>query len=30
LAVTMATLLACSILAWRAARVSPMTTMKGD
>ena len=30
LAVTMATLLACSIPAWRAARVSPMTTMKGD
>ena len=27
-AVTMATLLACSVPAWRAARVSPMTTMK--
>ncbi len=29
-AVTMATLLACAVPAWRAARVSPMTTMKGD
>jgi predicted permease len=28
LAVTMATLLACSVPAWRAARVNPMTTMK--
>ncbi len=28
-AVTMATLLACAVPAWRAARVSPMTTMKG-
>jgi ABC-type lipoprotein release transport system permease subunit len=28
--VTIATLLACAIPAARAARVSPMTTMKGD
>ena len=30
MAVTMATLLACAVPAWRAARVSPMRTMKGD
>jgi len=30
MAVTVATLLACAVPAWRAARVSPMTTMKGD
>lgn len=29
-AVTLATLLACSIPAWRASRVSPMETMKGE
>ena len=28
--VTVATLLACAVPAWRAARISPMTTMKGD
>ena len=28
IAVTMAMLLACAVPAWRAARVSPMTTMK--
>jgi len=28
--VTVATLLACAVPALRAARVSPMTTMKGD
>jgi len=27
-AITLATLLACSLPAWRASRVSPMTTMK--
>jgi putative ABC transport system permease protein len=29
-AITLATLLACSIPAWRASRVNPMTTMKGE
>ena len=29
-AITFATLLACSVPAWRASRVSPMTTMKGE
>jgi ABC-type lipoprotein release transport system permease subunit len=29
-AVTLATLLACAVPAWRASRVNPVTTMKGD